>query len=324
MPAKRLSNEKRALILAALCEGTPINAACRMFKTGKHAVLRVIAETGETLEDYMSANFRDLPCARIAIDEQWQYVGKHGHRMGRVKEAARGDFWLWCAVDPDTKLVFSYKIGGRTMVTGADFMADVRARVTGSPQIATANLNSYPALIRGAFGYEGYSYGTETKNFGEPNYQPNMTAMDWHRAQRKPVSKTVSCKRKAVVGSPDLGSLTTCHIERVFLTVRQEVARFTRKTLAYSKDLEMHKLAVSLFLGIYNLVRKHTTLGTTPAVAAGVEQERWTLERIVEMTDAYWQPKYAAEQSAKAAAKRVSEDAVFMQALAEANNSHSA
>ncbi len=324
MPAPRLSNDKRALVLAALCEGTPINAVCRMFKTGKHTVLRIIAETGEALGDYMSRNFRDLPCARIAVDEQWQYVGRHGATKGNKNEAERGDFWLWAAVDPDTKLVFSYKIGRRNLQTGADFMQDVRARVIGAPQIASDNFNAYPSAVRGAFGYDGYSYGTETKNFGEPRHWPGMTAMDWHRMQRKPVSKTVSSKRKAVVGSPDLGGLTTCHIERVFLTVRQEVARFTRKTLAYSKDLEMHKLATSLFLGIYNLVRKHKTLGTTPAVAAGVEETRWTLERVVEVTDAYWQPKYAAEQAAKAAAKRAAEDAVFLQALADGYNSHTA
>ena len=44
MANKRLSKEKQALVLAALCEGTPINAVSRMFKTGKHAVLRVIRE----------------------------------------------------------------------------------------------------------------------------------------------------------------------------------------------------------------------------------------------------------------------------------------
>jgi IS1 family transposase len=322
MSNRRLSNEKQSLIIAALCEGTPINAVCRMFKTGKHAVLRVIAETGEALEDYMSRNFRDLPCKRIAIDEQWQYVGKHGHRMGGVKESGRGDFWLWCAVDPDTKLVFSYKIGKRDMQTGVGFMADVRARVIGEPQIATDNLNSYPALIRGAFGYDGYSYGTETKNYGEP--RKCSTPMDWYRVQQKPVQKLAFAKREAVVGSPDLGSLTTCHIERVFLTVRQELARFTRKTLAYSKDLDMHKLAVSMIFGIYNLVRKHTTLGTTPAVAAGIEEKRWTLEQVVEMTEAYWAPKRANEQAAKAAAKRASEDAEFEKAMDALNNSHNA
>ena len=49
------------------------------------------------------------------------------------------------------------------------------------------------------------------------------------------VRKMVTAERKAVVGSPDLGSLTTSHIERAFLTVRQELKRFQRKGLGYSQ-----------------------------------------------------------------------------------------
>jgi hypothetical protein len=97
-------------------------------------------------------------------------------------------------------------------------------------------------------------------------------------------------------------TLTTSHIERAFLTVRQELKRYSRKTLAYSKDLEMHKAAVALHFGVYNLVRRHKTIGTTPAVAAGVEWEPWTLERVVEITEEYLRRK---------------EDVVFEAAFAE-------
>src|SRR6266542_2398726 len=91
-----------------------------------------------------------------------------------------------------------------------------------------------------------------------------------------------------VIGSPDLESLTTSRVERAFLTVRQELKRFQRKGLGYSKSLEMHKLSVALHFGVYNFVRKHHTLGTTPAVAAGLQENRWSLEQVVEMTEAYW------------------------------------
>ena len=64
---KRLSKEKQALVLAALSEGTPINAVPRMFRVGKHAVLRVIRETGEAFMDYMDQNLRDLRHQRRPI-----------------------------------------------------------------------------------------------------------------------------------------------------------------------------------------------------------------------------------------------------------------
>jgi len=58
-----------------------------------------------------------------------------------------------------------------------------------------------------------------------------------------------------------------------------------------------------MFLGIYNFVRKHKTLGTTPPVAAGVEWEAWDLERVVEMTADFMRRK---------------QDAKFEEAFAEA------
>jgi IS1 family transposase len=159
-------------------------------------------------------------------------------------------------------------------------------------QIATDNYPPYEYLIRGAFGYEGFSYGMETKVFGEPKLPDGTLA---RIGRNEGVRKMVAAERKAVIGSPDLESLTTSHIERAFLTVRQELKRYQRKGLGYSKDLEMHKLAVSLHFGVYNFVRKHTTLGTTPAVAAGIELERWSLERVVEMTAEYFRNKEEAE-----------------------------
>jgi IS1 family transposase len=291
MANKRLSKEKQVYVLAALSEGTPINAVCRMFKVGKHAVLRVIDETGEALADYMDRNFRDLPCQRIEMDEQWQYVGIHGQRMAQ-KGKERGDFWLWCAIDPDTKLVFSHRIGTRKNTTGTYFVEDVASRVKGYVQIATDENRSYACNIRGAFGDRDFSYGTDSKSFDERDYTSD--------SQRKNgVAPIVCSERKAVIGNPDLATVTTSHIERAFLSVRQECTRFTRLTLGYSKDLDMHKRAVALHFGLYNLVRKHSTLGTTPAVAAGVEAKRWGLEDVVALTATFMASK---EESAFEAA----------------------
>lgn len=66
----------------------------------------------------------------------------------------------------------------------------------------------------------------------------------------------------------------------MFLTVRQELKRFQRKGLGYSKDLATHNAAVAMFLGVYNFVRKHKTLGTMPAVFK-VKRDRSSVRREV-------------------------------------------
>src|SRR5436305_7122297 len=74
------------------------------------------------------------------------------------------------------------------------------------------------------------------KIFGEPKLSDGTLA---RLGRNEGVRRMETAERAAVVGSPDLESLTTSDIERAFLTVRQELKRFQRKGLGYSKSLEM-------------------------------------------------------------------------------------
>lgn len=314
MANNRISKDKQVFILAALSEGMPINAVCRMVHVGKHAVLRVIEETGAALAAYMHNNFRDLPVSRLAMDEQWQYVGKHGQRM-KTKEEGRGDFWLWAGIDSDTKLIVSYRIGKRDWNTAEVFIEDIASRIVGHVQITTDAFPAYDGRIKAFFGERGsFSYATETKVFNDPHFAPE----EFPKRRMNGVRKIVAAERKAMVEFPDLRTSTTCHMERFFLTMRQELKRYQRLGLGYSKDLRMHKRATALHIGLYNLVRKHISLdGQTPAQAAGVEEKRWSLEDVVALTEAHWKPIYERQAAKKAAAKRIAEDAEFARVLAE-------
>jgi IS1 family transposase len=174
---------------------------------------------------------------------------------------------------------------------------DVAGRVTGDTQITRDALNSYPVAIRMAFG-DRASHAVEIKEFmddeGSPAYQKKKNG----------VPKIAKATRKVISGTPDLSTASTAYAERLWLTVRQELRRFQRLTLGYSKSLEMHKRACAMHLAIYNLCRKHTSLdGITPAMAAGIEYVRWTLEDVVRETARYHKAK---------------EDAAFLKAFDKA------
>jgi hypothetical protein len=57
---------------------------------------------------------------------------------------------------------------------------------------------------------------------------------------------------------------------------------FTRLTNAFSKKWENHELMFALFVAWYNFCRPHMTLKTTPAVAAGLATEKWSLEQLLQ------------------------------------------
>jgi hypothetical protein len=84
--------------------------------------------------------------------------------------------------------------------------------------------------------------------------------------------RTFECRWKA----------STSLVERSNLTLRTFNRRFTRLTCAFSKRPEHHRKSVALSLCIYNFVRRHGTLKTTPAVAAGVTYREWTIRDLLE------------------------------------------
>ena len=56
--------------------------------------------------------------------------------------------------------------------------------------------------------------------------------------------------------------------------------RFTRLTIAFSKEFQNQVHALVLHFAFYNFVRIHMTLKVTPAMAAGVSMRRGCLGEL--------------------------------------------
>lgn len=80
--------------------------------------------------------------------------------------------------------------------------------------------------------------------------------------------------------------------ERMNLTIRTSLRRFTRRTLGWSKTIGSHRRALSTFLFWYNFARPHSSLGRrSPAQAAGLVQDLWTMEDFETATTAAFAAK---------------------------------
>jgi hypothetical protein len=60
-----------------------------------------------------------------------------------------------------------------------------------------------------------------------------------------------------------------------------QMRRCTRLTNGFSKKLENHRAAISLWIAFYNLCRVHEALRYTPAMALGVTDHIWTIGELV-------------------------------------------
>jgi hypothetical protein len=52
--------------------------------------------------------------------------------------------------------------------------------------------------------------------------------------------------------------------------------------LGFSKRIENHLAAVSLYVAHYNLCRVHESLRSTPAVALGIASRTWTISELLD------------------------------------------
>ncbi len=183
-----------------------------------------------------------------------------------------GSVWTFCAIDADTKLVPAFKVGRRDKATANAFVQDVASRMKNRVQISTDGLAAYVEAIEKSFGTE-VDYGQIVKTYGHGEAVDN---------RRYSAAEFVSSEKKIVMGSPNVDLISTSYVERLNATTRLHMRRLTRLTLAFSKKRENFEAAVGLHFAYYNFVKRHNTLRCTPAMAAGVERDFWTVGNLVE------------------------------------------
>jgi len=270
---RKLSREKRAAIISALVEGSSVNSTARLVGCSKVTVLRLLADVGTLCADHHDLTVRGLSSRRIQCDEVWSFIG--GKEKAKKQGAlVHGDCWVHVAIDADTKLTIAYLVGSRDTATAKAFMLDVADRIDTRVQVTTDGHRPYLEAVEAAWGGE-VDYAMLVKRFeaeraGEARYSP---------------PKCTGCEKHRVSGEPDADHISTSYVERSNLTLRMRTRRFARLTNAFSRLFENHAHAVALHYWWVNFGRKHQTLKTTPAVAAGIADRAYTVLDLVDMLE---------------------------------------
>ncbi len=265
-----LPRDKQVEIVAALTEGCSIRAVERLTGVHRDTIMRLGHDVGVGCAKLHDGLMRDLRVNRIELDEIWQYVGKKRNKITASDPDTIGDQYTFIAIDGTSKAILSHHTGKRDSANTKIFLADLRARVIGSPEISSDAFRAYPFAIEQEFGWQ-IDYGTIDKNY-------KVTAGS-EAARRYSPGHVVSVSRKAVLGDPQF--ISTSYVERQNLTLRMQQRRFTRLTNAFSKKLENHIAATALYAAWYNLCRVHEAHRVTPAMQLGVADHVWTVRELV-------------------------------------------
>jgi IS1 family transposase len=142
-------------------------------------------------------------------------------------------------------------------------------------QLSADGLRAYVEAVDTVFTRDGVDFAQIVKTYSAP--ESTVPA-----STRYSPGEVVDVSKVAVFGRPDMDKVCTSYIERQNLTLRMHCRRLTRLTNGFSKKLDNFKAAVSLNFAYYNFVLRHATLRMTPAMAAGVATDFWTVADLVE------------------------------------------
>ncbi len=270
-----LKSEKQEMVIKGLVEGSSIRSIERMTEIHRDTIMRLMVKTGNACERFMDSIMRNLVCKNIEVDEIWSFVGKKQRHVG-LKDNPNmvGDFYTFIALDSETKLVPTYRVGKRDFPTAEAFICDLSSRLSNRVQLSSDKLGAYVQAIDIGFGGE-VDYGQIVKSYEAEPIGPG----------RYSPPKVISATKEYIFGNPDVDRICTSFVERHNLTMRMQMRRFTRLTNAFSKKLENLKATVSLYLAHYNFVRIHKTIRMTPAMNAKVTNTLWTIRDLVELAN---------------------------------------
>jgi len=278
----KLTPAKRAAVLSCLVEGNSVRSTSRLTGVAKGTILRLLVDAGKVAAEYQDGILRNLPCKRVQCDEIWSFVyGKDRNIKREVRESTPftiGSVWTWTCIDSDSKLMLSWFVGSRDEQSAAQFISDVASRLSSKIQMTTDGLKLYLNAIEGAFG-GAIDYAMLKKLYG-------ASGNDNSAETRYSPGRIKSVELDVISGDPDRKHISTSYVERANLTMRMGMRRFTRLTNAFSKKFENHCHMISLHMFHYNFIRIHQTIRCTPAMAAGVTDQLWSMSDFVALIEA--------------------------------------
>ncbi len=266
--------EKQVGVIGALVDGCSIRATERLTGIHRDTIMRLGVRVGEGCAELHDRLMRGLRVNLIEVDEIWSFIGKKQKRLTPEDDADKGDAYVFIALDATRKAILAYRVGKRDGATSNAFMADLRERVLGAPQISTDGFRPYGEAVELAFGTDCHHGAIVKLYHGEPG--PDA-------ARRYSPGMVVGVSKATISGSPRRELISTSYVERSNLSLRMACRRFTRLTNGFSKTLRNHEAAVALYVAHYNLCRVHEALRITPAMALGVADHIWTVGELVEM-----------------------------------------
>ena len=189
--------------LSMMLEGVSIRGISRL--TGLHleTILALMNTAAGSAKRVFDERVRDIQPKYVQLDELWTYCGCHGRKLRSKSPEGWGDQWTWLALDSESKMILSYRIGARNTVNAFAFVKDLSRRTRGVYQITSDALRGYVGAIEEWYGAD-VRFAQLRKIYGRLEAGP-----EWYG-----FGKVIAAVPNVIMGDPDYSHISTSHIER--------------------------------------------------------------------------------------------------------------
>lgn len=218
--------------------------------------------------------------------------------------------WVWIALAAESRLILALVVGPRTQASADALIGRMACVLAGRlPLFVSDGLDQYGVALLEQW-HEQIPY-PRTGQRGRPRLPAKVAHPELRYAQLvkdRQGRRLVSVSKRIIHGNPkkiDRQQITTSLIERLNLTLRQENATLSRKTLAFAKDDQQLRAHLALQVAYYHFVRPHLSLRRrlprrisvrgrtcrvweqrTPAMLAGITDRIWSLRELLTLRTA--------------------------------------
>src|SRR5215831_13276782 len=326
---KQAAVERIVHVLACLAEGLGIRATARVFEVDPNTVLHWLVEAAEQLRAFTQYFLCEVHVRQVQLDEL--YAVLRAVKDGNLSEAEalerleRSSYWVWTALDPESKLLLVIEVGSRTLAMTQRVVHQLVQRLAPDcmPLFLTDGFKEYATALLTHYGHWRQPERRREKGpRPKPRWMPLPALLYAQVVKSYRRRRLVSMKPRMVFGTLERieqvlaacgHKINTAFVERLNLDIRQRVAAVGRRvnTLCQGEDDLQYQLV--LFQVYHNFVLPHASLRQslaepipthgsgsakvwqpcTPVMTAGLTDHVWTLKEVLMFRVPPWPQPHA-------------------------------